>query len=98
MPKNHSEAALRLYMAILNLKTEDECAAFFEDICSIKELQDISQRLEVATMLHDGKNYQEVSRETGASTATICRVNKCLNYGSGGYRLALSRLNKEEKA
>ena len=98
MPKNHSEAALRLYTAILNLKTEDECAAFFEDICSIKELQDISQRLEVATMLHDGKNYQEVSRETGASTATICRVNKCLNYGSGGYRLALSRLNKEEKA
>ena len=98
MPKNHSEAALRLYTAILNLKTEDECAAFFEDICSIKELQDISQRLEVATMLHDGKNYQEVSRETGASTATICRVNKCLNYGSGGYRLALSRLNKEENA
>ena len=98
MPKNHSEAALRLYTAILNLKTEDECAAFFEDICSIKELQDISQRLEVATMLHDGKNYQEVSRETGASTATICRVNKCLNYGSGGYRLALSRLNQEEKA
>ncbi len=98
MPKNHSEAALRLYTAILNLKTEDECAAFFEDICSIKELQDISQRLEVATMLHEGKNYQEVSRETGASTATICRVNKCLNYGSGGYRLALSRLSKEEKA
>ena len=96
MPKNHSEAALRLYTAILNLKTEDECAAFFEDICSIKELQDISQRLEVATMLHDGKNYQEVSRETGASTATICRVNKCLNYGSGGYRIAIDRMKKEK--
>ena len=98
MPKNHSEAARRLYTAILSLETEQECAAFFEDICSIKELQDISQRLEVATMLHNGKNYQEVSRETGASTATICRVNKCLNYGSGGYRLALEKLNGEENA
>ena len=96
MPKNHSEAARRLYTAILNLKTEQECAAFFEDICSIKELQDISQRLEVAAMLHEGKNYQEVSRETGASTATICRVNKCLNYGSGGYRLAMERLKGED--
>ena len=96
MPKNHSEAASRLYQAILNLETEEECAAFFQDICSIKELKDIAQRLEVATMLHSGKNYQEVSRETGASTATICRVNKCLNYGSGGYRQALSRLEKED--
>ena len=98
MPKNHSEAAHRLYAAILNLKTEEECAAFFEDICSIKELQDISQRLEVATMLHEGKNYQEVSRQTGASTATICRVNKCLNYGSGGYRLAMERLAGEDES
>ena len=97
MQKNSSEAARRLYTAILHLQTEAECEAFFQDICSIKELQDISQRLEVATMLHNGKNYQEVSRETGASTATICRVNKCLNYGSGGYRLALSRLGKEDK-
>ena len=97
MPKNHSEAARRLYTAILHLQTEEECAAFFEDICSIKELQDISQRLEVATMLHEGKNYQEVSRETGASTATICRVNKCLNYGSGGYQLAMSRLKMENE-
>lgn len=98
MPKNHSEAAHRLYTAILSLRTEQECAAFFEDICSIKELQDISQRLEVASMLHEGKNYQEVSRETGASTATICRVNKCLNYGSGGYRLAMERLSKEDES
>lgn len=97
MPKNHSEAARRLYSAVLNLRTEEECAAFFEDICSIKELQDISQRLEVAAMLHEGKNYQEVSRETGASTATICRVNKCLNYGSGGYRLAMKRLEEDKK-
>lgn len=97
MPNNRSEAEIRLYQAILNLTTEEECSAFFQDICSIKELKDITQRLEVATLLHAGKNYQEVSRETGASTATICRVNKCLNYGSGGYRQALSRLDKEDK-
>ena len=97
MPNNRSEAERRLYQAILHLTTEEECAAFFQDICSIKELKDITQRLEVATLLHEGKNYQEVSRETGASTATICRVNKCLNYGSGGYRQALVRLDKEGK-
>ena len=100
MNKNEAytpEAAHRLYRAILALKSEEECQAFFEDICTIKELQDISQRLLVAAMLHEGKNYQEVSRVTGASTATICRVNKCLVYGSGGYRLALSREADEEK-
>lgn len=86
----------RLYEAILRLQTEEECRAFFEDICTIKELQDVSQRLEVATMLHEGKNYQEISRTTGASTATICRVNKCLVYGSGGYRLAMSRRDEAE--
>ena len=91
MEKNHSEAAHRLFETILKLQNIEECEAFFEDICTIKELQDLSQRLEVANMLHEGKNYQEVSRKTGASTATICRVNKCLVYGKGGYRLAFSK-------
>jgi TrpR-related protein YerC/YecD len=94
---HHAESTSHLYEVILALKDKEECRAFFEDICTIKELQDICQRLEVATMLHDGKNYQEVSRVTGASTATICRVNKCLVYGSGGYRLALSRAADGEK-
>ena len=98
MKNFHSELTENLYRAILSLETEEECRNFFEDICTVKELQDVAQRLKVAQMLKDGSSYQEVSRETGASTATICRVNKCLNYGSGGYRLALSRLNKEEKA
>ena len=87
----HTPEVERFYQAILDLKTAEDCAAFFEDICTIKEMQDISQRLEVAFMLHEGKNYQEISRATGASTATISRVKKCLVYGSGGYRAALNR-------
>ena len=77
------------FNAILKLNDVEECRKFFEDVCTIKELQDISQRLEVAKLLKDGKNYQEVSKATGASTATISRVNKCLNYGSGGYGLVI---------
>ena len=91
MVKLQTEALTRLYKAIVALETEEECAAFLEDICTIKELQDISQRLQVAAMLSSGANYQEVSGETGASTATICRVNKCLLYGGGGYKKVLEK-------
>lgn len=80
-----------LFEAVLKLKSVEDCRKFFEDVCTIKELQDISQRLEVACLLKEGKNYQEVSKITGASTATISRVNKCLNYGSGGYNLVISK-------
>ena len=86
-----------MFRAILSLSSEEECAAFFEDIFTIKEMQDISQRLQVAEMLHDGKNYIEISRLTGASTATICRVNKCLLYGNGGYRNALEKRKGSEE-
>lgn len=96
MEKTNKEAVRRLYETILRLETVEECAAFFEDICTIKEVQDVSQRLQVAEMLHEGKNYLEVSRLTGASTATICRVNKCLLYGSGGYRAALAKREESE--
>ena len=96
MEKHYSEAEIKLFEAITRLNTVEECAAFFEDICTIKELQDISQRLEVAEMLNNGKNYQEISKVTGASTATICRVNKCLVYGSGVYRSVLGDQKKEE--
>ena len=81
-----------LFEAILNLQDLDECYAFFEDICTIKELQDLSQRLAVAKMLYEGEKYQTIEEQTGASTATISRVNKCLNYGSGGYREVLKRI------
>ena len=84
----------KLYKAILKLKTEDDCRKFFEDICTIKEVLDMSQRLEVASLLSSGKNYQEVSKITGASTATISRVSRCLNYGSGGYSLVVDKKDK----
>ena len=80
----------RLFDAILRLSTREECYAFFEDLCTIREVRDLSQRFEVAKMLAAGKSYQEVSVATGASTATICRVNKCLLYGKGGYRAAIA--------
>ena len=84
----------KLFNAILKLTSIEDCRKFFEDVCTIKELQDITQRLEVATLLLEGKNYQEVSKETGASTATISRVNKCLMYGRGGYKSVLKDGNK----
>ena len=83
------------FNAILKLESVEDCRKFFEDVCTIKEMQDISQRLEVARLLKEGLNYQSVSKETGASTATISRVNKCLNYGSGGYSLVID--DKEQK-
>ena len=95
----HSESIDRLYRALLLLETEEECAAFLEDLCTIMELQDMAQRLDAAVMLKQGHNYQKISREIGISTATISRVSKCINYGSGGYNLILERLleNGEEK-
>ena len=90
MENFHIEAFDGFFEAILKLNDVDDCRKFFEDVCTIKEIQDIAQRLEVAKLLKDGCNYQSISKETGASTATISRVNKCLNYGSGGYRLVLS--------
>ena len=95
MDKFSIEMYDNLFEAVLKLKTVEEARLFFEDACTIKELDAISQRIEVAAMLKAGKNYQDVSRATGASTATISRVNKCLIYGKGGYDLVL---NEEEKA
>lgn len=85
-----------LFNAILKLETVEDCRKFFEDVCTIKELQDIKQRLEVASLLTEGKNYQEVCKETGASTATISRVNKCIMYGKGGYKLVLDKKTDKE--
>lgn len=96
MEKNHKEAK-ELFNAILSLQTAEECEAFFEDLCTIKEIQDLSQRFQVAKMLSEKKNYQDISKATGASTATISRVNKCLMYGKGGYRLILNKKQAEGK-
>ena len=97
MTKLKNPATDKFFEAILSLKNIDECYSFFEDVCTIKELMDVSQRLEVAIMLNDKKSYQEISKATGASTATISRVNKCLNYGPGGYRTVLDNLTGEGK-
>jgi len=97
MANIHSQAVDKLFEAFLNLESVEECYAFFEDICTIKEIQDMSQRLEVAIMLRKGLNYQDISAQTGVSTATISRVSKCLNYGSGGYNAAIDKLEKAGK-
>ena len=81
-----------LFKAVLELNNIDECYKFFEDIATINELRAISQRIYVAKMLTDKKVYTEIADATGASTATISRVNKCLNYGQGGYNLVLERM------
>ena len=92
MSKLQNPETDELFRAILSLETVEECYRFFEDVSTIKELQDLSQRFAVARMLTEGRVYSDVQRETGASTATISRVNKALNYGSDGYKLALARL------
>ncbi len=92
----HSESLERLYRAIANIETKDECAAFLEDICTIKELQDLAQRLDTAILLQKGVNYQNISKEVGVSSATISRVNRCLQYGKGGYETAIKKLSEEE--
>ena len=84
-----------LFEAILSLENEEECYRFFEDICTIKELQSIAQRLEVAKLLREKKTYSDIEEITKASTATISRINKCLMYGSDGYNLILDRLEKK---
>ena len=92
----HTESVERLFNAILNLETKEECYDFFEDICTIREILDIAQRLEVAGMLNGGKNYIEISTKTGASTATISRVNRSYLYGAGGYSKILKKIGEEK--
>lgn len=85
-----------LFDAILSLRSQEECYRFFEDLCTIPELKSLSQRWHVARELDRGITYQDISAETKASSATISRVNRCLSYGTGGYRMMLERIGKEE--
>ena len=85
-----------LFDAILCLKDKEECYTFFEDICTVNELLSITQRFEVAKMLREQKTYLEIAEKTGASTATISRVNRSLNYGNDGYELVFNRMAKNE--
>ena len=90
-----SESIDRLFQTILNLKDADECYAYFSDLCTVKELQDMAQRLDAAVLLSQGVNYQQIAQTVGISTATIGRVSRCLNYGTGGYRAAIEKLKND---
>ena len=96
MQKINRNNAEKLFKAIISLKNIEECSAFFDDICTIQELEALSQRFEVACLLNEGKSYIDINKATGASTATICRVSKCLNYGEGGYATAIERLENND--
>lgn len=95
--KYRTESIDRLFVTILNLQSVEECYAYFEDLCTIKELRDMAQRLDTAVLLDQGASYQQITRQVGISTATIGRVSKCLNYGTGGYRTAIDRLRGKEE-
>jgi TrpR-related protein YerC/YecD len=98
MSKNiRTEAVDHLFEAILCLKDKEECYTFFEDVCTINELLSLSQRFEVAKMLMDKRTYLDISEKTGASTATISRVNRSLNYGNDGYDMVFKRMEEKKE-
>ena len=93
--KIHNDAVDSLFDAVLTLKDREECYRFFEDLCTVNELLSLSQRFEVASMLKDKRTYLDIADKTGASTATISRVNRSLNYGNDGYEMVFNRLGKK---
>ena len=98
MSKNiRTEAVDHLFDAILSLENREECYTFFEDVCTVNELLSLSQRFEVAKMLREKKTYLDIADKTGASTATISRVNRSLNYGNDGYDMVFERLKQQER-
>ena len=93
----HCKSVDRLFQTFLNLQTLEECYAYFEDICTIKEIFDMAQRLDTAILLSQGLSYQKIADQVEISSATIGRVSKCLNYGTGGYRKAIEQLRMSEE-
>ena len=92
-----NESLDRLFQSFLNLETIEECYAYFEDLCTVKEIQDMSQRLDTAILLSKGISYQKIAEQVEVSSATIGRVSKCLNYGTGGYREVIAKLAASEE-
>lgn len=86
----------QLFQSILTLQNMEECYLFFDDLCTVNELKSLAQRLEVARMLREGYTYNQIEADTGASTATISRVKRCLNYGNDGYQMALDRIKEQD--
>ena len=95
MSKWLNEDTEALFRALLSLRTQEECRLFLEDVCTVKEITDMAQRLKVARLLRVKTSYAQINQETGISTATISRVSRCLDYGAGGYGLVLDRLEEE---
>ncbi len=93
----HSDSLDRLFHSFLNLETVEECYDYFEDLCTVKEMLDMAQRLDTAVKLSSGMSYNSIKEQSGVSTATIGRVNKCLNYGSGGYKAAIDKLKEKSE-
>ena len=91
-----NESVDQLFQSILNLKNIEECYDYFGDLCTIKELQDMAQRLDTAILLSQGLSYQKIAEQVDVSSATICRVSKCYNYGTGGYRNAIEKLEAKK--
>jgi len=91
-----TESMDRLFETIINLSSKEECRAYLEDLCTVKELQDMAQRLDTAILLSKGYSYKKIMEQVDVSTATIGRVSKCLNYGAGGYRTAIEKLEPGE--
>ena len=94
MSMNRDRQTDELFRSILSLESVEECYRYFEDLCTMKEIRDLGHRLEVSRLLDEGCSYMQAGEATGASSATIGRVKRCLNYGSGGYRLILNRMRK----
>lgn len=97
MKRWNNQQTDELCEAFLSLQTKEECYAFLEDVCTIKEINDMTQRLYVAKLLKTGMSYVHISEVTGASTATISRISKCLEYGSSGYNTVIERTKKGEE-
>ena len=89
------EPSSALYRALLSLESEEECRTFLQDLCTVSELKALEQRMDVALLLDEGRIYSDILAHTGASSATISRVNRCVRYGAGGYQAVLPRLRKE---
>ena len=93
----HNAMTDALFDAILSLETREECYQFFDDLCTVKEIADMSQRLEAAKLLLQGKTYEQIVKSAEISTATISRINRCIQYGSGGYQAIIERVQEKEK-
>ena len=96
MAEYYNESTERLFRVIADLRSPEECRAFFEDLCTIREIQDMAQRLDTAILLDRGQSYQKIADSVKVSTATISRVNRALNYGANGYRTAIDRMAETE--